>query len=300
MKLNITRGKQTRPQKIVIYGPEGIGKTTLAAQFPEPLFIDTEKGTSHVDVARIQLEKDTSWDDLLSIIDEVAKEDVCKTLVIDSVDWTEQIATESICRKYRQPSIEAFGYGKGYTYIAEEISKLLAKLDLVLASGKHVVLIAHAKMRKQELPDEGGAFDRWEMKLSRQTAPIVKEWADAVLFINYRVYVSTSETGHGKATGGKRVIYTTHAPTWDAKNRVGLPDCIEDLSFNSIRALIDAPADDAFSTLRSLMSRDGISEAQIRAALSKSASYDASKPLSEYAPKLTAKWDQIIKSINNI
>lgn len=296
MKLNITTGRQSRPQKVVIYGPEGIGKTTLASQFPRPLFIDTEHGTSHLDVARISMEKDTTWDNLNEIISEVAQQDVCKTLVLDSIDWAEQICVAHLLKKYRQTSIEGFGYGKGYTYLAEEVSSLLERLDAVIASGKHVVLVAHAKMRKQELPDEAGAFDRWELKLSRQAAPLVKEWADAVLFLNYRVYVSTNEAGHGKATGGKRVIYTTHAPCWDAKNRVGLPDCIETLSFDAIRAVVDGPADDSPS-LAGLMARDGITEQQLRDLLSKSPSYNPESPLSAYAPKLIAKWDHIVNSI---
>ena len=51
--MEITRGKIQTAQKIVLYGPEGIGKTTFASRFPEPLFIDTEGSTRQLDVARL-------------------------------------------------------------------------------------------------------------------------------------------------------------------------------------------------------------------------------------------------------
>lgn len=163
--LNITKGKIQRAQKVVIYGPEGIGKSSLAAQFPEPLFIDTEGGTSHMDVRRI--DKPKTWEELLNIVKEVVMTPgVCKTLVIDTADWAEQLIVSYLCAKYKQNSIESFGYGKGYTYMSEEFSRLLTACDYVIAVGINVVITAHAKMRKFEQPDEMGAYDRWEMKLS--------------------------------------------------------------------------------------------------------------------------------------
>ena len=77
--LNITDGKIKRPQKVVVYGSEGIGKSTFAAQFPKPLFIDTEGGTSHMNVRRIN--KPQSWTELINILNEVAETpDICETL----------------------------------------------------------------------------------------------------------------------------------------------------------------------------------------------------------------------------
>lgn len=172
--LNITKGKISRAQKVVVYGPEGIGKSSLAAQFPDSVIIDTEGGTAHMDVRRI--DKPQSWEELLSIVKEVAAtQNICKTLVIDTADWAEQLVTAYLCAKYKQSSIESFGYGKGYTYLAEEFTRLLSACDQVIAAGIHVVITAHAKMRKFEQPDEMGAYDRWEMKLSKQVAPLLKE-----------------------------------------------------------------------------------------------------------------------------
>ena len=220
--MNISSGKIPSAIKAVLYGPEGIGKSTFASQFPEPLFIDTEGSTKHMDVRRF--DKPTSWQMLLQQVAYAARNDVCKTLVIDTADWAEMLCAQDVCAKAHKNSIEDFGYGKGYTFLQEEFGRLLNALDEVIAVGKHVLLTAHAKMRKFEQPDEMGAYDRWEMKLTKLVAPMVKEWADMVLFANYKTIVVRDDTGKGKAQGGKRVMYTTHHPCWDAKNRHGLPD----------------------------------------------------------------------------
>lgn len=150
--LNITKGEIDRALRVVAYGSDGIGKTTFAATFPEPLF-DTEVGTAHMDVRRI--DRPQFWEELLSIVNEVAADpNVCKTLVLDTADWAETLCVTHVCQKYKQTSIESFGYGKGYTCLAEEFGRLFSALDAVIASGKHVVITAHAKMLKFEQPDE--------------------------------------------------------------------------------------------------------------------------------------------------
>lgn len=112
--------------------------------------------------------------------------------------------------------------------LLEEFAKLLEALNLSVKAGINVVLNAHAQIRKFEQPDEMGAYDRWELKLNskttNKTAAVVKEWADALLFANYKTIVMTDDkTGKKKGMGGKRVMYTQHASTWDAKNRWNLP-----------------------------------------------------------------------------
>ena len=226
--MEIIRGRLPGAKKTVIYGPEGIGKSTFASKFPDPVFIDTEGSTKDMDVARFP--KASSWMMLMDQARHVKTHpEVCRTLVIDTADWAEMLCIEHILSKNQQTSIEGFGYGKGYTYVQEEFGRLLNLLEEVVGAGVHVVLTAHAKMRKFEQPDEMGAYDRWEMKLSKGVAPMVKEWADMVLFANYKTLVYNvdgqgAQKGKNKAQGGKRVMYTTHHPCWDAKNRYGLPD----------------------------------------------------------------------------
>lgn len=221
--MNIIKGKLPGAKKVVVYGPEGIGKSTFASKFPDPVFIDTEGSTKDMDVAR--LPAPSSWNMVLEEVRYVIQNpSICKTLVIDTADWAEQLCIAAVCDKHQKSGIEDFGYGKGYVFLQEEFGKLLNLLtELVEKKKVHVVLTAHAKMRKFEQPDEMGAYDRWEMKLSKNVSPMVKEWADMVLFANYKTHVVKVD-GKNKAQGGQRVMYTTHHSCWDAKNRYSLPD----------------------------------------------------------------------------
>ena len=235
--MKITKGKRARAQKVVIYGTEGIGKSSLASKFPDPLFIDTEGSTDNMDVAR--LDKPTSWIMLNNQIAFVkANPTVCKTLVIDTIDWAESLCVDNLCAMHGKKGIEDFGYGNGYVYAKEEMGRFLNKLQDLIEIGINVVLTAHAQIRKFELPDEMGSYDKYELKLgkktSSQTAPLVKEWADLLLFCNYKTYlVSQEKSTKKKAQGNQRVMYTEHNPAWDAKNRHGLPSELP-LDYNSI------------------------------------------------------------------
>ena len=240
--MEITKGIIKKAVKVVIYGPEGIGKSTLASRFPEPVFIDTEGSTSSMDVAR--LPKPTSWTMLLSEVDYVKSNPTCcRTLVIDTADWAEQLCSSQVCASHHIDGIEDLGYGKGYVYLKEEFGRLLNKASDLLDLGINVVITAHAMMRKFEQPDELGAYDRWELKLSKQCAPLLKEWSDMLLFCNYKTLVVNVDNkgaskGKNKAQGGRRVIYTQHHPCWDAKNRFGLPDEI-DMDYEYLRPVIE-------------------------------------------------------------
>ncbi len=224
-QLKIHTGKAGGALKVVVYGPEGIGKSTLAAHFPRPVFIDTEGSTRHMDVSRT--DKPSSWTMLMEQVQYVRSDPgVCSTLVIDTADWAEQLCIASICADKKLSGIEDMGYGKGYVYLAEEFGRLLNLLEEIVGRGVHVVLTAHAMMRKFEQPDEMGAYDRWELKLQKKTSALVKEWSDLLLFANYKTLsVAADDKGKKfKAQGGRRVIYTSHHPCWDAKNRLGLPE----------------------------------------------------------------------------
>lgn len=224
MSYPITGGKIAAAKKVVVYGPEGIGKSTFASRFPDPVFIDTEHSTDAYDFKRFP--HPTSFAMLLEEVAQVKNDpSCCRTLVVDTADWAEKLCTRDLLARCKKNGIEDFGYGKGYVYLGEDFGKLLAALEQVKAQGVHVVLTAHAWLRKFEQPDEMGSYDRWEMKLSKHIAPMVKEWADLILFANYKTLVVRQEDSKkGKAQGGSRVMYTTHHPCWDAKNRYGLPE----------------------------------------------------------------------------
>lgn len=305
--MRITSGKVIRPQKVVIYGAEGIGKSTLAAQFPNPLFIDTEGGTAQLDVRRI--EKPGSFDELISVVNEVAADpNICKTLILDTADWAEQMCIAGVCAKYKKAGIEDFGYGKGYTYLSEEYTRLLNAFDSVIAAGIHVVITAHAKMRKFEQPDEMGAYDRWEMKLSKQVAPLLKEWCDLLLFCNYKTFVVTAQNETKKVQGGKRVMYTSHHPCWDAKNRHGLPEEIE-LDYGNIAhifgKMVSAPnaapmtdteaassetAPTPLEQVRALMMQSQVAEQELQAVVAQKGHFSGMVPVDSYPEAFLTGW----------
>lgn len=239
MKFNITKGKQKTAIRMCCYGAEGIGKSTFASQFPDPLFIDVEGGTKQLDVARFP--QPQTWNDLLEMVDAVIEEPTsCRTLIIDTIDRAEMLLTAQLLKEGNVDSIEKYGggYGKGYTALAERFNKdLLMRLDKLIAKGVHVTLIAHAAMRKLESPDEP-PYDRWELKTSKKISPLVKEWTDILCFMKYEQVV-VEENGRNKAKGkAKRVMVFNHRPTCDAKNRYGLEDDLP-LSFEPLRAIYE-------------------------------------------------------------
>lgn len=316
--MRISSGLIDTAQKIVVYGAEGIGKSTFASKFPEPLFIDTEGSTKRLNVRRF--DAPSSWAMLLEQVEYVKTHpEICSTLVIDTADWAEKLASTKICDNAKVNGIESFGYSKGYTYLAEEFGRLLNRLDELINLNINIVINAHAAMRKFEQPDEMGAYDRWELKLSKKVAAMLKEWADCVLFINFKTFVvkSQNQMEKNKATGGqKRIMYTTHHSCWDAKNRYGLPDECE-FDYSIIAPFIPAKAqkeksehikelkakiesfveeeqaeglDGIPKELADLMKSSGISEKEIQQLVAREGHYPVDTPIKNYAPDFVAGW----------
>jgi hypothetical protein len=221
--MKIVRGKQKSAARVVMYGTEGIGKSTMASQFPSPLILDTEDGSKHLDCARVIC---SDWITLESTMHELVRDaQGFETIVIDSADWMERIMIEQIVRQAGKKSIEDFGFGKGYIHVQERVSKFLAIADQLIARGINVVFVAHSKVQRTSPPDQTDGYDRYELKLTKQVAPLLREWCDLLLFCNYRLKLVEGSDGRIKASGGKeRVMYAERAAAWDAKNRFGLPE----------------------------------------------------------------------------
>lgn len=218
--MRITRGVRHTAKRVVIHGVEGIGKSTLASQFPNALVIDTEDGTNHLDVDRVTV---TRWSEIAdAMIELTGGKHAYSTIVFDSVDWAERMAVDLV--KGTKNSIEDIPYGKGYTMVAEKMSRFLADCDKLIAVGVNVVLVGHTTVKRTSPPDMDEGYDRYELKLTKQSGPLVKEWADCILFANYRTKLVEGEDGRTRAKGGKeRVLHTERTAAWDAKNRYGLP-----------------------------------------------------------------------------
>lgn len=233
--------------KAVLYGQEGVGKSSLAANIPGIVFIDCEGSTTKMNVRR--LPAPTSWamlcDEMDYIRDNAAAKDY-KAVAIDTFDWAESLALQALCAEHNVKGIEGFNYGKGWQYESELIARFLENTDKLIKAGIHVILICHAISRKTTLPEEIDEYDHWELKLGNKTtnkiAPLLKEWSDMTLFLAFKTQIMAADDKGKvhKATSVQRVMYATKSAWWDAKNRFGLPDMMP-LDYGAIAHLFAAP-----------------------------------------------------------
>lgn len=223
MAIEIIRGIRKGAVRGIFSGTEGIGKSTLAARIPGALIIDTEESTNQIDCARVVA---SDW----RAVEHATKDLLADTqgftaMVYDSVDWLERALIEHMLKQSGKKSIEDYGFGKGYTILQENFSRFLALADQFIAKGVHVVFVAHTKTVRVSPPDQTDGYDRYELKLSKQVGPLLKEWSELYLFCNYKIQIVEGSDGRLKAQGGtERVMYANRCAAWDAKNRFRLPN----------------------------------------------------------------------------
>jgi len=287
MGLKIERGRRQMPVRAVIYGPESVGKSTLAAEFPKPIVLDTEDGTHHLDCARVKI---ASWDELKAAVAEIGggRNSEFQTVVIDTADWAEKLLVESLLAEHRKKSIEDFGFGKGFTHLAEGFGRLLAQCDALVGSGFNVVFVAHSKVQRTSPPDMPDGYDRYELKLTKQVSPLLKEWCDLLLFCTYQTRTTEGSDGRIKATGGKkRIMRTERSAAWDAKNRYGLPEELP-MEIAALAPIFAAPA-------KKLGWRERVAEASTVAELGRiSDEADKAESAGRLSPAQRAQLDEMI------
>lgn len=244
LNIPIKKGKQVRAQRITIYGVEGIGKSTLAASAPNPLFIDTEMGTAQLDVARVEAYE---FEHVVATIQALLMEEhEYKTLVLDTADNLKRYCEEVTLRENKWNSLETPGFGKGFRMAFEKFKLLVNLLDQLIFRGIHVLNICHAKVLRINPPDTS-EYNKYCLKVSDSNKDnddsrlFLKEWSDCVLFCNYDTTVSSSQQ---KATKHERVIHTTSSPAWEAKNRYNLPETMP-MTAESMRAIFKAAQGEA-------------------------------------------------------
>lgn len=235
----LRKGKQSVPPRLVIYGGHGIGKSTLASQFPSPIFISTEDGLDSLDVTSFP--RATHINEVVESIKTLIKEEhEFKTVVVDSVDWLiEPLIVGNVEASHDAKDL---AYGKGQMLVAEEFREILQGLDVLrLKRGMNVVLIAHAAVVKFEDP-RTEPYDRYQPKLPNRCNALLQEWADVIAFAAFKVIIRKADTGFNNqktrgVTTGERLLHFVENPAYAAKNRYNCPDEIE-MSIANLEKLI--------------------------------------------------------------
>lgn len=249
-KPKITKGRKRPPDRMLVYGPEGTGKTNFARQFPDPLFIDWDHSTDHLDVARIGDKDEPPPQTFAHLRDflELLRTDSSyrghsKTLVFETLDHVERaIIWPETCRRWKPEGnkpkpqqIDDIGFQKGYPAALNVWHELLEQLSLLQAqTGMSIILNAHSTVKT--MTNLGGSdFSTYEPALhtgkNANAAELVRGWAETVLFFGIEDFSFKEEkdadnkkkVGKGRSQG-EHYIITRHTGWCMAKNRVGLPE----------------------------------------------------------------------------
>ncbi len=270
----IKRGQLRSSLRHLFYGPEGVGKSSLAADAPKPLFIDVEGGADNIDVARYMFRDEEGGHVPRSYAEVVAAiEDLIanpghghETLVLDTIDALEALVHRHICEANGKASVEDFGFGKGYQVALDEFRRFLALLDGLRAKGMQVVMLGHSIVKTFKNP-EGEDYDRYQLRVHDKTGGLIKEWCDIVGFVRFdggasklKGDASQAKRARGWASG-RRLVQLARDAAWDAKSRLSMPAELEldvahpwapfaaasggarDATVESLRLAIDAELD---------------------------------------------------------
>lgn len=248
MTFSIQSVKRTRsnlPPRVVVYGPQKLGKSTFASCAPAPIFIQTEDGLDEIDAQAFPL--CTSWQQVLDAVAVLYNEKHdYKTVVLDTADWAEKLLHSHLCEQDKVTSIElvAKGYGKGYVVAAEHFMDLLDGLNALRKErGMGVIILSHTEIKRFDDP-LAESYDRYQIKLHKQVGKLMQEWADVIGFAQLEAFTQIEEkndfkkTKRARALGGRRVLRLQPSPAFDAGNRYGLPDEI-DLAWAAFQAALD-------------------------------------------------------------
>jgi hypothetical protein len=234
MLSRIERGRTPKPPRLLVYGTEGIGKSTFAAAAPRPIFVQTEDGLDEIDCAKFPLAN--NYDEVLSALAELrAEQHDYETVIIGSLDWLERMIWDRVCQETGAKSIEKAdgGYARGYIHAQTYWRAVVDHLN-ALRNGRSMatILIAHAKVEKFDDP-ESSPYDRYSPRLHKHAAALIGEWCDAVFFASRKIRTETEDTGFNRKRtiahalgkdGGERILRCIGGPSCVAKNRYGITE----------------------------------------------------------------------------
>jgi hypothetical protein len=226
---SLRRSNVVKPMRSLIYGTHGVGKTTLAANAPNPVFIQTEDGLM-TDTPTFGLLR--SYEEVSEAMGSLYTEDHdFSTVVLDTLDWLEPLIWAEACKRGNWSTIEDAGYGKGYLAASTVWREFLDGTNALRdEKGMTVILLAHADIKRFESP-ETEPFDRYTPKLHKLGSALVQENVDCIFFANRMVTTVKIDPKDKNSRvrgvgGGQRVLYTEERPAYLAKNRYSMPSQI--------------------------------------------------------------------------
>ena len=235
---DLRRTTATEPPRLCFYGPPGMGKTSLASEFPDAVFLQVEDGTPG-DVELTTFGKLSSFGDVMDAIATLYSEPhEFKTVVVDSITELQRYVWEETCARgdekgNAKKQIEDFGYGKGYVYSLRVWQEFLdGLLALRRERGMTIILIAHSTVERFDDP-ETVSYDRYEIDLHSKAVGMIERDMDGIFLMKTPIHIKTEETGFNQkrniAQGPTNsiVIHTIGRPAFLAKNRYGIPEKIE-------------------------------------------------------------------------
>jgi hypothetical protein len=225
--------KSDKPPVILLYGVDGIGKTSLASEFPNPIYLHTDGEEPPSDIEMASPGTIESYTDLVELINELlTTEHPHQTVIIDSIDGLESLVWAETASRLKIGSIEEAGYGKGYIEADTEWQYLMAGvLALKNQLGIGVVLLAHPEVIRFDSPITD-PYARYTIKLHKRANALIREKSDIVAFMNYRTTIKEKEVARQKTVahgegGGDRQVHLEERPGYLAKNRYQMPVTIQ-------------------------------------------------------------------------
>ena len=214
-----------------ITGTDGIGKSTFGAGAPKPIFICAEDGLRFIDIPHFPVCE--TYNDIMEQVKTLsAEEHNFKTVVLDTTDFAERLCQEQVKESHNIKTIEALGYGKGFTESYELFARILRNLEaLSVAKKMNIILLSHVQIRTFSDP-EHEPYDRYELNTHKKISSLIRSWVDFNFFANHLFTTIKSgqgfnEKARGKTFSDKRYLFTKRTAAFDAKSRLQLPERID-------------------------------------------------------------------------
>lgn len=228
---DVRRGRLEVPQRILAFGAEKVGKSTWASGAPGAVFICPDSGTSHLDIERLPTPE--TWMDLFEVLALVETNPKWTTIVVDPVNWLEDLAWAHLVEGPGQPvtehtrdKIEKYGGGfkKGYEAAVSLWRSLVKTLEMNhYVKGRNIIFLAHAHMKNFRDPS-GVEYERYQVQMHEKAAGVIKQWVDDILFFRHEVLAKVENGKKVAVATGDHVIHTQWSKAWDAGNRSSLPE----------------------------------------------------------------------------